>query len=127
MHTGDILTATTLVGGITQSYNALTGVWTIGSLANGGSTALQITAKVNATGNYLNVAVITGTEQDPNPANNTDSEATGPVPQTDLAIVKTVNNATPNVGSQVVFTLTATNNGPSAATGVSVADVLPTG
>ncbi|MEI8048091.1 MAG: hypothetical protein WCI92_11975, partial [Bacteroidota bacterium] len=45
----------------------------------------------------------------------------------DLAIIKTVNNATPNVGSNVIFTLTATNNGPGAATGVHVADLLPSG
>tara|TARA_R110002124_G_scaffold71232_6_gene190937 strand:+ start:4419 stop:7085 length:2667 start_codon:yes stop_codon:yes gene_type:complete len=45
----------------------------------------------------------------------------------DLAIVKTVSNATPIVGSNVTFTLKVTNNGPSAATGVSVTDLLPSG
>ncbi len=47
--------------------------------------------------------------------------------QTDLAIVKSVNNATPLVGSQVVFTLVATNNGAGAATGVTATDNLPSG
>src|SRR5262249_32615980 len=45
----------------------------------------------------------------------------------DLAVTKTVSNPTPNVGDTVTFTLTLTNNGPDAATGVSVRDSLPPG
>lgn len=45
----------------------------------------------------------------------------------DLAIEKTVNNATPNVGDEIVFTITVTNNGPDNATGVSVQDLIPPG
>ncbi|WP_298116272.1 DUF11 domain-containing protein, partial [Flavobacterium sp.] len=45
----------------------------------------------------------------------------------DLRVVKTVNNATPNVGSQVTFTITASNLGGSNDTNVVVNDVLPAG
>ena len=42
-------------------------------------------------------------------------------------MTKTVNNPSPNVGSDVTFTVTVKNNGPNDAAGVSVADALPTG
>jgi len=45
----------------------------------------------------------------------------------DLSVVKTVDNAIPTVGQQVVFTIVATNNGSSDATGVAVEDVLQSG
>ncbi len=44
--------------------------------------------------------------------------------RSDLMLTKTVNNATPNVGSNVVFTIIVTNNGPGPATGVVVKDQL---
>lgn len=44
-----------------------------------------------------------------------------------LSVIKSVDSASPIVGSTVHFTITATNNGPSEATGVKVTDTLPTG
>jgi hypothetical protein len=48
---------------------------------------------------------------DPASLNNTSTSTPVPVPQANVSIVKTVNNATPNVGN-VIFTLTASNAGP---------------
>ena len=45
----------------------------------------------------------------------------------DLSLSKTVSNATPNVGDQITFTVTLTNNGPDPANGVGVTDLLPAG
>ncbi len=45
----------------------------------------------------------------------------------DLAITKVVDIAKPNVGQNVTFTITATNNGPTNGSGVTVTDVIPTG
>ncbi len=48
------------------AYNATSGVWTVGNLTTGANRTLNITATVNATGNYLNRATATSTETDGN-------------------------------------------------------------
>jgi hypothetical protein len=45
----------------------------------------------------------------------------------DLSILKTANNATPAVGSNVTFTILASNVGPRDADGVVINDILPSG
>ncbi|KAF2508061.1 DUF11 domain-containing protein, partial [Flavobacterium zhairuonense] len=46
---------------------------------------------------------------------------------TDLGITKTVDNATPCIGSNVEFTIKVSNLGGNNVSGVSVSDLLPTG
>lgn len=110
------------------TYANATGIWTIGTLANGANATLTVTAKVNAIGPYANTATIKGNEGDPDLTNNTSTVT--PVPgttQANLAVLKTVDNATPLVGANVVFTIAASNMGPNNATGVRVTDLLPVG
>jgi uncharacterized repeat protein (TIGR01451 family) len=45
----------------------------------------------------------------------------------DLSLTKAVDNYTPDIGSNVDFTLTVSNSGPDGATGLEVTDLLPTG
>ena len=47
------------------------------------------------------------------------------VPAADFAITKSADLATVNLGSNVTYTLTATNGGPYKATAVTVTDTLP--
>jgi len=47
--------------------------------------------------------------------------------ETDLKVTKTVDNPTPAVGSNVTFTINASNNGISNSTNTKVTDLLPSG
>jgi len=110
------------------SYTVATGVWNVGTLNNGQSGTLTVTATVLASGSYTNTATRTAsTPADPNAANDNASATPVPIGTADIAVTKTVNNATPTVGENVVFTVAATNNGPGNALSVQVADLLPNG
>jgi uncharacterized repeat protein (TIGR01451 family)/gliding motility-associated-like protein len=110
----------------TGSYNNTTGLWDGFYLIDGNSATLTVTATVNANGPYLNTATISSGTPDPNLTNNEDTAAVT-IPTADLAIEKTVSNATPNVGDTITFTLAVTNNGTVNAANVSISDVVPNG
>lgn len=63
----------------TGSYNSATGVWTVGTLADGASATLAITALVRPTGTYLNSANVSSDNTDPVPGNNSASAGATPV------------------------------------------------
>jgi len=52
------------------SFDAGSGHWTIGTLANGATATLQITGMVSAIGPITNAASVTASTSDPDPANN---------------------------------------------------------
>jgi uncharacterized repeat protein (TIGR01451 family) len=62
-----------------------------------------------------------------NTSNDTASDPTNVASLADIAVAKSASASSVIVGSNVTFTITATNNGPSKATGVHVSDLLPTG
>jgi uncharacterized repeat protein (TIGR01451 family) len=72
------------------AYDPATGIWTVGSLAIGGTATLHITVRLAATGVITNTATKSGeTQTDPSPANDTASVSitvasapTPPVPET---------------------------------------------
>ncbi|MCC7551563.1 MAG: DUF11 domain-containing protein [Methanobacterium sp.] len=110
------------------AYNHSSGVWTIGSLASGTSTALHIVAKAVAPSTQLvNVAVVSGTNYDQNSDNNQDNVTVTVGAASDLGITKTVNKANPQYLDYVTFTLTAHNYGPNDAPNVKVYDTMPDG
>jgi uncharacterized repeat protein (TIGR01451 family) len=117
------------------SFDPATGIWTVGSLPVGASVTLEVTAIVATVGIHTNIAQVSAANEpdvDSTPANDVaaeDDQASVFVTATliDLELSKSVSNPTPNVGSDVTFTITTRNQGPSAATGVVVGDVLPTG
>jgi uncharacterized repeat protein (TIGR01451 family) len=83
----------------------------------------------SATGTLDNTATVTPPTSvtDTNPANNSATDSDTITPVADLAVTKTVNDATPHVGDTITFTVTLHNFGPSEATNVAVTDKLPSG
>jgi uncharacterized repeat protein (TIGR01451 family) len=98
----------------------------LGTLASGGSASITSTYTVSAgsTGSITNTATVTSDMLDLNLANNTSSSTATVNASTDIAISKS-GPATVTAGTNIVYTTTVTNNGPSVATGVSVADPTP--
>nr|WP_297918375.1 gliding motility-associated C-terminal domain-containing protein [uncultured Allomuricauda sp.] len=118
------------------AYDDGTGIWDIGTLASGGNAVLNITALVNTTGTYTNVAEITqhnevDIDSAPNNAilaeDDQDQVEVTPVSLVDISVTKTADDLTPNVGEPIVFTVTVTNDGPSDATNIVVTDFLASG
>ncbi len=109
------------------NYNNNTGIWNVGSLNNGGSARLSVVCRVNATGVIENVVSVSGNEFDWDMSNNRDSEVVNVSPACDLAVVKVVSEDVVNYMDVVKWTLTVTNYGPNAATGVKIYDTLPNG
>lgn len=78
---------------------------------------------------YVNTATVSSPTPDPNPDNNTDTEGSGVEGEADLAITKTGPDAA-DAGSQITWTLSVTNNGPSDSVAsaddpITVVDTLP--
>jgi uncharacterized repeat protein (TIGR01451 family) len=109
------------------TYNAVTGLWSVGTVTTSPVRTLALVAAVVSGSAQTNTASISHADQnDPTTANNSTSVTETPQPA-DLHLVKTVSNATPNVGDTVTFTVTLTDGGPSTATNVTVQDQLPAG
>jgi len=109
------------------TYTSGSGMWTVGTVSTGVSQTLIINALVASPSAKTNTAAISHADQfDPITANNTAS-ATETPQQADLVVAKQVSNPTPNLGDQIVYTITVFNAGPNDATGVQVTDLLPAG
>ncbi|MCP3925521.1 MAG: DUF11 domain-containing protein, partial [Desulfobacterales bacterium] len=99
-------------------------------MASGSNATMTLTAEVDAgtAGTSItNTATVTAvTETDTNAGNDSD-DATLTVLAVDLGVTKVVDDATPNEGDVVTYTVTLLNNGPDTATGMELTDALPSG
>ena len=128
------LTATANNGVASQgSYDAATGVWTIGTLANGGSATLTLEGTLDAGQGGNTIVNITtaasGDQPDPNTFGDDLTEAVGANDLANLVTVKTLasGDSTPLEGDTVTFQIVVDNNGAALATNVSLTDLLPAG
>jgi len=88
---------------------ALPVTWNLANLASHGSLGALLLHHHNAAGSRAEVVTVEGS------------------PAADLAIAKSMAPPAPTLGQSATFTLTLSNAGPAAATGVTVSDALPAG
>jgi len=98
----------------------------IGNFASGASAQFTLTANIDPsfTGTLSNTASIFGPNADTNPNNNSATAVTTVTASADLSVNKT-GPATANAGTDITYTITLTNNGPSNAASVSLTDAVP--
>ncbi|OLF15956.1 hypothetical protein BU204_18790 [Actinophytocola xanthii] len=102
----------------------------VDALAAGTTTRVRVVGEVDPSvaGEQLtNTAVVASATPDPETGDNTALAAADLRREVALALTKTADAARAQVGTRLTWTVTATNDGPSSAPGVSVLDRLPAG
>jgi uncharacterized repeat protein (TIGR01451 family) len=103
--------------------------WILPTLENGATGSFTVTVRGAATGSAVNTVASTSDSYDPAPANNDGSAAGARVTTTigiSADVVTTVSGpSSVQVGEPFLYTITTTNNGPSAATNVVVTNTMP--
>lgn len=105
-------------------------VCNLGTINNGAQRTVTVVVRPNTAtrgGTLINSVTVATTTDEPNLANNSASVNT-PVlnPSLDLLVNKTDSVDPVAAGDNTVYTVTVTNQGPSAAENVVITDVLPT-
>ena len=98
----------------------------LGALGIGQVVSISVVLDIDpgSTGVISNTATVESDLPDSNPIDNSSTVSTSPQPEADVVIDK-IAPATYVPGNPIVYTLIATNNGPSTATAVVVTDTLP--
>jgi len=124
--TDTLPTGTTFVsatGGGLYSGGVVT--WSLGTLAVNSSSKFTITVTVPASGTLTNAATASSSTPEFNPADNTSANVVTVIsPAADLSVTET-GPAYVFAGSNLSYTISVGNNGPSAASSVVVTDSLP--
>ncbi|QDT06501.1 Large cysteine-rich periplasmic protein omcB precursor [Rubripirellula lacrimiformis] len=125
------LAGVTITAADATSSNFANGVVTVNysAIPVGETRTFTVTATVNAdaTADVVNPATVTSSGTELDTTNNSDTVTTTLTPQFDIDVDKTVNTATPAVGSTVVYSVALTNSGPSQAGNIVLTDVIPAG
>ncbi|MFM9881112.1 MAG: DUF11 domain-containing protein, partial [Burkholderiaceae bacterium] len=106
----------------TNSFTA-----TLASLATGTSATITLVVNVLAapsSGVITNTAAVTSTVADPIPANNTSTSTVTAVLSADLRISKVASVSVGTVGSTFSYAISFVNNGPSAASEITITDAI---
>lgn len=106
---GNINDTVNLPAGASATYTSVC------SVSGGAAGTIDNTASVSPPGGVT----------DPEPSDNSATDSDTVVTQADLSITKTDGSATEVPGTPVIYTIVASNAGPSPVTGATVADTFP--
>jgi uncharacterized repeat protein (TIGR01451 family) len=97
-------------------------------ITSGGSAQINVAVMVGAgvTSTINNTARVGATTPDPVSGNNSDTESTTVTPRAELSLTKVESDDPIIAGTNLDYTLTASNDGPSTATSLVLTDTLPT-
>ena len=108
------------------SYDAGTGIWTLGAVPATRTEILRVTGRVTEPGTLVNTATRqSSTPVDPNAANDTGTATLTSSVIADLSLTKTPSAPVAAAGTSFTWTVAVVNNGPSTAVGASVTDSFP--
>jgi len=122
-----------VVGTVSQgTINESAGVVTASLGTINASSSATFTLVVTVNPNVADGAIVTNTATatsatDVTPANNSDTEGTQVIAQADVSVTKTDSPDPVVAGSDLTYTLTVANSGPSDAQNVVLSDSIPVG
>ncbi len=112
-------------------YNSFNNAITanVGNLAQGEEATVTVVVNPFAAGNLVSTTEVISNEADADPSNNSliSTKTISPIipASADLELIQTIDNVNPEVGDQINFNITLTNNGPGIASSIQVTDLLP--
>lgn len=116
-------------GGGTCAPAGTGGIGDTVSLPAGGTATYRMTGTISAsaTGTLTNTATVAAPEGviDPDPGDNSATDADTLAPGADLSITKTDGQTLVEVGQVITYSIVVSNAGPNAANGATVTEVLP--
>jgi uncharacterized repeat protein (TIGR01451 family) len=119
------VSASTTLGTTIWDTNVGIFYWTLDTMTNGGSATITIVTTPTFDGTVINVANVSAFELDPAPSDNTLTSTTTINPVADLGLGMSASANSVFVTSNLTYTLTVTNLGPSAANNTVLTDTLP--
>ncbi|HML94807.1 MAG TPA: DUF11 domain-containing protein [Thermodesulfobacteriota bacterium] len=102
----------------------------IGAMNPGQTVVITMTVTPTAIGDAVNSVTVGSSLNDPNTANNSDTETTAVEAEPESADISVTKTGSPNpatVDQELTYTVTVSNSGPDVAANVVVTDTLPAG